>query len=279
MREINIVAAITINNHFFKTKKSLDEYTRKLRDSYSNGQPLNDSDFDFMLNLLDRHEQSDIKIGCGVVSMYVKTNSVYKNSREFWLVRVDGSETDFSFKQCLKNETKLQKFKKACRVAVSSIVIDFKKDFFARFGESSTCPITGETMTSRHNSHVDHSYPNSFNQIIQDFIEAKALDVDKIELLTSRDGRIGSKMMDKTLEQQFVEFHNQRAKLRIISKLANLSQPKRSVVMKENVVFPEDGMPLFIGSEKEFKEDTRALSKKAKDIFFDESEKLIGKGF
>lgn len=84
---------ITINNLYFKTKKALDGYIRKMRDSYFDRQSLGESDFNFMLSLLDRHERPDAKIGCGIVSMYVKTNPVYKNNRGFWLVRVDGSET------------------------------------------------------------------------------------------------------------------------------------------------------------------------------------------
>lgn len=218
---------IIVNGQSFKTKKVLREYIRKIRDSYLDGQCLNEDDFEFMLDLLNRHEEPEIKIGVGVAYMYVKTNEVFKRNREFWLVRIDGSETDFSFEICLKHETKLQKFKNACRTSVADIVMDFKKDFFDRVGEPSICPVTGEAMTLRRNSHVDHAHPNTFDKIVQDFISLNGLDVNQIELLTAEDGRVRNEMADKTLEQQFIEFHNRRAKLRVVSKFANLSLAKR----------------------------------------------------
>jgi hypothetical protein len=218
---------IIVNGHPFKTKKALREYIRKIRDSYIDRQHLNEADFEFMLDLLNRHERPEIKIGCGVKYIYVKTNEVFKHNREFWLVRIDGSETDFSFEICLKHKTKLQKFKNACRTSVADIVMDFKKDFFDSIGEPSVCPLTGGEMAFRKNSHVDHAPPETFDKIVQDFISLNGLDVNEIELLTAEDGRIRNEMVDKTLEQQFIKFHNERAKLRVISKLANLSLVKR----------------------------------------------------
>jgi hypothetical protein len=161
--------------------------------------------------------------------MYVKTNEVFKLNRGFWLVRDDGSETDFSFEICLKHETKLQKFKNACRTSIADIVMTYKKDFFDRVGEPSMCLVTGEQMTLRGNSHVDHAPPNTFNKIVQDFISLKGLDVNDIELLTAEDGRVRNEMLDKTLEGEFVDFHNKMATLRVISKSANLSIVKRQL--------------------------------------------------
>lgn len=211
----------------FKTQKELRNYIRNIRDVYLDGQRLSQDDFDFMFDLLQRHEEAKIKIGCGVSYMYVKTNEVFKLNRGFWLVRDDGSETDFSFEICLKHETKLQKFKNACRTSVADIVMAYKKDFFDRVGEPSMCLVTGEQMTLRGNSHVDHAPPNTFNKIVQDFISLKGLDVNDIELLTAEDGRVRNEMVDKTLEGEFVDFHNKMAALRVISKSANLSIVKR----------------------------------------------------
>lgn len=216
-----------VNGKSFKTKTELRNYIRNIRDGYLDGQRLSQDDFVFMFDLLQRHEEPEIKIGCGVSYMYVKSNEVFKRNREFWLVREDGSETDFSFEICLKHETKLQKFKNACRTSVADIVMEFKKDFFHCVGETSICPVTGEQMTLRSNSHVDHAPPNTFDKIVQDFISLNGIDVNDIELLTAEDGRVRNEMVDKILESKFVDFHNRMATLRVISKSANLSVVKR----------------------------------------------------
>lgn len=220
---------IVVNGQLFKTKEQLREHIRGIRDGYIDGRYLNEDNFEFMLDLLNRHEAAEIKIGCGVASMYVKTNEVFKRNREFWLVRLDGSEADFSFEICLKHETKLQKFKNACRTAVADIVVNFKRDFFDRVGEPAICPVTGEQMTLRHNSHVDHTLPETFDKIVQDFNDLHNLVVDDVDLLTAEDGRVRNEMADKHLEATFIQFHNQKANLRVISKRANLSSATKLV--------------------------------------------------
>lgn len=217
-----------VNGKTFKTKAKLRDYIRKIRDRYLEKQRLGEGDFAFMLDLLQRHEKPDIKIGCGVSHMYVKTNSVFRRNREFWLVRVDGSETDFSFESCLTHKTKLQKFKEACRTAISSTIQSFKKDFFDCADVSLFCPITGELMTLSGNSHVDHAPPNTFDKIIRDFIRIKDIDVNRVGLLEEEDGRVRYEIEDKCLERDFIDFHNTRADLRVISKLANLSVVKQA---------------------------------------------------
>jgi hypothetical protein len=214
-----------INGKLFKTKDELREYIRNIRDSYLDGQRLNDEHFKFMFDLLQRHEEPQIKIGCGIAYMYIKTNEVFKHNREFWLARLDGTETDFSFEICLKHETQLQKFKNACRTAVAPFTTQFKLDFFAKISEA-TCPLTGEIMSLRHNSHVDHAFPNTFDKIVQEFIGQYQIDVANVELLTAEDGRVRNEIVDKELEQKFVKFHNEIAELRIVSKRGNLSIAK-----------------------------------------------------
>jgi hypothetical protein len=214
-----------VNGKLFKTKDELRKYIHNIRDSYLDGQELNDEHFEFMLDLLQRHEEPHIKIGCGVSCMCIKTNEVFKRNREFWLVRLDGTETDFSVEVCLRHRTKIQKFKSACRTAVAPFIRQFKLDFFADRSEE-ICPLTGEIMSLRHNSHVDHVFPNTFDRIFQEFIKRYQVDVADIELLTSEDGRVRNEIVDKELEQKFVDFHNELAKLRIVSKKGNLSVAK-----------------------------------------------------
>jgi len=217
---------IIVNGVEFKTKQKLREYIRQIRDQYADYDPLNNFHLKFMSELLMRHEDPYRKIGCGILSMYVKTNPIFKNNRGFYIKRIDGSETDFSFEICLKNETRLQKFKQAARTAISEDIIGFKKAFF-RNHTSPICEVTGELLTSK-NCHVDHAPPNTFEQIIKRFIEDNHVNIETINLLDSEDNRIRNEFADKEFEHQFILYHNELANLRVISRLANLSIVKKT---------------------------------------------------
>lgn len=220
-----------VNGKLFETKDMLKKHIQGIMGKYEDRARLSEDDFDFMVDLLQRHENPEIKIGVGIDYMYVTTNTTYGGrNREFWLVRIDGSQTDFSFMKCLKHESRLQKFKKACRNAVAPTINEFKIECFLE-GPSLCCPLSGEVMTLDNNCHVDHEAPNTFDVIVSDFITSTLVNVDEVELLTGEDGRVTVDFVDKVLEQKFVEFHNERAKLRLLSRLGNLSLARRGVLI------------------------------------------------
>ena len=217
---------IIVNDQQFTSKKSLREYIRAIRDRYEDFVPLSSDDFQFMLALLDRHQNADIKIGCGVANMYVKTTPPYY-TRAFWLRRIDGTETDFSFEMCLRAETHSQKVKAALRFIVAQDIIRFKDNFFAQSGRVVTCPITSEKMTYYDNCHIDHAPPNTFQKIVEDFLTTEGLSLDEIELIPGGDGKTVDTIVDNLLIARFITFHNERATLRAVSKRANLSVVKQ----------------------------------------------------
>lgn len=216
-----------VYGEIFKTKKALRERIRGIRHKYADNERLNDADFGFMLDLLNNHEHRAEKIGRGVESMTVRTNPVYKINRGFWLTRTDGTSTDFSYEMCLRSTTKLQAFSAACRGVVADTVKTFKLDFFKRQREPTQCPITGELMTLRGNSHADHAPPMTFARIVNDFIISHGVDVNAPGLLMHRDGQTVDEFTDNDIAQRFLDYHNQIATLRVISKQANLSIARR----------------------------------------------------
>lgn len=220
-----------VNGKEFRTLNDIRGYIRTVRDSYPDNVYIGVDDLAFMLSLLLRHENADNKIGCGVHAMYVKTDEVYKN-RGFWLVREDGTETDFSFEKCLRNkpESQLIKFKKACRTTIVYEVLSFKNLFFSpERGFSSRCLFTGDTITPEH-SHVDHAPPWTFDNIVGEFIKQEGIDVDRVEIGgTMEDGVVQNTLKDDGLRKKFLSFHNDRAELRVISPKANLSIVKKSL--------------------------------------------------
>ncbi len=219
-----------VNEMVFRTLNDIRLHVRKIKDSYIDNVNIDDKDFAFMRELLNHHESASHKIGCGVVSMYIKTVSVYKTNRCFWLVRSDMSETDFSFEKCLRNkpEPRLLKFKNACRTAISNDITKFKRNFFSGLNDShSLCTITGERIAID-NSHVDHAYPYTFDWIVTEFIKLYKIDIGNIDLGgIGEDAVMRYSIKDLNLREGFIQFHNAHAVLRVISKTANLGIVKR----------------------------------------------------
>lgn len=224
-----------INEQNFKNLQEIRSYIHKIRDSYKNYSYLNTDDFDFMRSLLDRHEHASKKIGCGVKAIYIKNNKMFKQTREFWLVRTDGSETDFSYKVCLRNKTEsmLTKFKTACRVAIENEIMEFKRSFFKNRKLIHRCPFTKEVITLT-NSHVDHAYPWTFNKIVMEFIKIYRIDINNIEIRGILEDAVTQNSLSDKLKNDFISFHNRLATLRVVSKKANLSILRRGKLSIED---------------------------------------------
>lgn len=210
-----------INGRQFNSKKSIIEHVREnIYRKYSDYELLIDEHLYFMLGLLRYHPWSDQKIGVGVQSMWVQPNENYA-TKCFWLERIDGTKTDFSFHQCVSLPSPLRDFKAACRRAIAPSIINLKQKYFSGINECS-CPLLGITMTMS-TSHVDHMSPNTFEKILNDFIKEFNIDVEAVPLVEHNDGKIGNCFDDVNFEKEWVDFHDRRAKLRVISIKANLS--------------------------------------------------------
>ena len=214
-------AKYNINGIEFKSKKSVMDYVREnIYYVHPSHQFIPDEHFKFMMELLSHHDWSDQKIGVGVKGIFLKENEEYPG-RTFWLERVDGTKTDFSFIQCLSPSTVLKDFKAACREAIAPFVVEFKRDFFKK--ESLLfCPVA-KIYFDFSDSHVDHAPPNTFEKIVMGFIEDRGIDVVNAPLVEHNDGKIGNRFSDKNFKSGWLSYHNERVKYRVISAKGNLS--------------------------------------------------------
>jgi hypothetical protein len=210
------------------TQNEMRERIRKILYSYPEGIPLAAGDREFMLGILGNHPTAEAKIGCGVASIVVRINPVFRQQRGFWVVRKDGSETDFSFEKCLRHPAPEQRLKAAARVAVAPSVIRFKRDFFNAYPVA-FCPVTGEPLGPG-DCHIDHAPPMTFEAILARFLEESGLTSEQIKVSgPGQDGRIGCEIEDPEIRGKFILFHDRVASLRVVSKRANLSDVKKTV--------------------------------------------------
>ena len=211
----------------FQTKSTLEERIRNILHCYRDGQSLSQADFSFMLEVLRWHPDYELKKGVGIKSIITKTNPFYRNTRCFWIIRQDGSDTDFSYLECLKGTPHEHKFINACRVAVEPYTQKFKREFFENLnGEQAICPLTGEPLFFI-GSHVDHQAPRTFQQLVKEFVSHYNIDISQVEINTSAvDNTFQDTFADEKTEKLWVDYHNTHAELRIISRNANLRLPK-----------------------------------------------------
>ena len=202
----------------FATKEAVGDRARQIKDSHKPGDELSPDEFRFMVDLLARHPDAAEKIGKGVRTIIIRANPKF-GQNEFYLIRVDGTATDFSYKQCLRPFTHASKCKFAFRRAVDDQVNAVKRTVFPRSGMRVPCPITGEPMTWE-TAHVDHEPPRTFALLLETYLSERGIDYDMIALLEPEAG-IG-KHLPPALEADWAVWHSRYARLRVISAEANL---------------------------------------------------------
>jgi hypothetical protein len=221
---------IEIGDKSFKTKKSAEDFIRAILYKYPVNTALTGEDLAFICDLLLYHPDKDLKIGVGVKSIIVEKDTTFRTTTHFSIVRIDNSKEDFSFGKCLTpNLNKAIKLFRTCaRRVVAHQILLFRDDFFLENQNSNgyvKCQLTN-ILIDKNNCHVDHIPPNTFDKIISDFISLNNIDVDSVEFAKASNG-IGKVFVDSSLIEAFADYHNEHAKLRVVSPIANLKQKKK----------------------------------------------------
>lgn len=209
--------AYTVNGRLFSTQTELQQHTQAILRRYRPPTRLTGDDAAHMADLLERHPSAETKIGCGVRAIWIRSNGKFGSG--FYVERIDGTEEDFSYKQCLRPFTHASKCKFAFRRAIDDQVIAMKSHAFYIDGMTLPCPITGQPMTWE-TAHVDHMPPNTFAALLERYLTAFNIEYDDIELLEAPGG-IG-KALPAGLAAHWSSWHAEEANLRVISAEANL---------------------------------------------------------
>jgi len=175
------------------------------------GVELGEPEHSFLMEMLKRHPEYRKKLGPGVRAFRV-TTSEYKN-RCFEVIRVDGTETDFSYTKCVTEPTPLTDFTKALKKSVERQVWEAKEKVFL-WDEVIPCPLSGEGMT-REQAVVEYVEPNSFEWIVEEFCVSEKLEKTNLPMGPSPEG--GMVLTDSALEARWQAFHESRAKFRVMS--------------------------------------------------------------
>jgi len=175
-------------------------------------------DWQFLADVLAMHPEAEHKIGVGVARFYVDADGF--GGVCFWLERVDGSKTDWSFRACLKAPTHEQEVRSALRRLIADHVVSFRD---AAVAIDPVCAITGARVTAS-TAHVDHKPPHTFLALVERFLRERGLSYPDVAVRPTEDGSTVTELLDGDLAEAWRVFHAQEAVLQLTSARANLSQ-------------------------------------------------------
>ncbi|HLE05409.1 MAG TPA: DCL family protein [Anaerolineales bacterium] len=213
------MSKIIIGKRPFQTKQAAQQAVRAVLWRYQPGDIVQNDDAAFLLDLLRLHPHAQQKLGAGVHSFQVEAQG---RSRGFWLTRLDGSRTDFSYRACLAPPTREAQALAGLRWAVRPQVETFRESAFEKTA-TLTCPVSGETLAPG-NSHVDHDPP--FRNLVDAFLQDIGRELGSLLVLPTLDGETITELVEPDVIEAWQRFHAWHASLRIVSAKANLRRPR-----------------------------------------------------
>ncbi|MEX3775669.1 DCL family protein [Pseudomonas sp. MYb118] len=201
----------------FKKQGDADVFFKAILDRYEDGEYLESTDEEYVYELLQRHPESESKIGCGALGIY-RDRSADHPSSCFHVHRVDGSKTDFSYKACVRASAPSLKarFYEACQRSIASTVSAQKKLAFESAGGEIPCFKTGVSTTFT-TSDYRHTDPR-FRDIVENFIEINRIVMSESLLSKSGDMQYSTIFVDPVMADNFVSYHSSVAKLQVFKR-------------------------------------------------------------
>lgn len=237
---------ITVGQILFPSKVALRLHVKEILHRSRPHPWLDGEDLVFLTTLLrEHHPAAERKVGPGVKGIWVGPNEYGQPT--FFLQRVDGTTTDFSYLKCISPPTERLDFERACRCAVDPQTYAFKLAAFAA-GPQLVCPVLRISIVISE-AHVDHAPPITFKNLISHFCDQEHIrwtgsgkrdwwaskwaskrhqsPVDA-SVVNGADGSMTYRLVDRALEARWIDFHQQHAELRVVSARANLSEIRRA---------------------------------------------------
>lgn len=217
--ELSPEVPVQLGQHSFPTLKSAGGFVRDFLWSATPGEPIKKRDRGWVLDLLERHPNWESKSE-GLVDLRVMVAQA--GTRCFELVYLDGTSDDISAKKCLTYANwQAHRANSAFRWAVLPQKKEFRDEVFSAGGDV-ICPVTGKRLENTAEScYVDHDHNLlSFRDLVESFLLEKKLAIEDVE--TEGCSKGGSRLSDRVLQQEFVRYHREHAKLRLISRKAHL---------------------------------------------------------
>lgn len=221
---------ITLSGFPFASQKAAEDFVRNRLSKYSpEGAVTDPEDHALLLELVDRHPESDEKRGVGIAQFLIERNvSKPKTKAGEWVVQVriirfDGSDIDLSWKTCVRGfaASTRQNLLDAMRSAIQEDIDQFKKE---QFKANPVCKICkGVLPDDFQEIHVDHEV--MFIVLAEVFLATRTdRPATFDDCPTTNAAMFSSK--DQAFAASWRQHHNQHATLRLTHSSCNMSRPR-----------------------------------------------------
>jgi Protein of unknown function (DUF3223) len=219
----------------FNIKSEITDRCRLILNSIPDGGSPSDEQCEFLFDLFRYHDEWVEKSTRGIKA--ISTQTTEHGTRCFVLIRKDESKIDISFPHSIKLiptkrtqnlvNQRLLDYKAAARTAIKGQIQAFRNEVLRN---GVVCPYTGDLL-KRDNCAIDHTPPDTFDKLLFQFSLSKKINPTSVGV-GSINGVV-AEFVDKEIETNWQLYHQQNAKLRVISRIGNLQFPKESVSWNE----------------------------------------------
>lgn len=213
----------------FETQGEANSFFKAMLNRYKSGDRVNEEDSLHLAALLERHSEYISKVGCGVDHFEVILTE--HGTQCFWVVRRDGSRTDFSYPHCISQRVPSRKLEvsQAFRRAIRFDLYQARDTFFSGHNDSNglvACAVTSE-LIGRDQAHMDHRPPMTFEVIVTTFLAGRGMSLDDVPLTSGQDEQVSPEITDEALKEAFRVYHASVAQLDFVKNTVNLAQSSR----------------------------------------------------
>lgn len=221
--------SVTLSNgRDWPTQTAARQHFKEMLSRYEDDTPITDAgDHADLCALLERYDlliaNGPLKTGAGI-ARFDKRKSFVKGfpTRGFWVVRINDTDTDFSYIDAIIGSPRpqSQEFYDACHGAISQDLRHAKERQFEQFSDENDClpcDATGVLVTFT-NAHLSHAHP-AFVSLVRAFRDMRGWGeaVPAGTLSPSADRQISSSFTDPRDAEAFKTFHHATAIMRIVA--------------------------------------------------------------
>lgn len=215
--------SIQIGDRIFKTKAEAEIAIRAVLNQWKGKLYIGDPDRSFVFSLLDMHPRAAIIKDCGLAG--IRVQPLGANQYRFLAVRTDYSVRDFSWRNCLSPKSNRAQVMSICRSVIVPQIAEFRRCFWD--GKAvAICTFSGDVITPQQ-SEVDHIPPDTFVSLVERWLSSIRMHVDEVEITYRTGYEERSRFTEEWLEPDWSEFHQDNARLRVVSSSANRSAIRR----------------------------------------------------
>jgi hypothetical protein len=208
------MAQFSIGKQIFRTKGDAKAKVRRILSDAQPGTKLNGSDAQLVADLImhGRHPEAEEKVGVGI--SHIEVRAATFGSPCFWIVRTDGSEVDFSYKQAFDGPPSM-------KIEVCTALRQEIRDQIQEFHELQRghifCSICGDDLDSA-DAQVSYAKRPTFDTIALKFANAHG---GWPALAVVDDGPYGSKLANRSIAAEWAKQHRTEANLSLAHRQCN----------------------------------------------------------